>query len=121
MVANALCSKQVTKIKSIFHFVDNQSLTAADSEMEKALPLYDIIKVFAQFKAFYLYLSIDESMVPNVSRHSGKMFIRCKPIKFGFKIWMLCEANGYLYMYSGRDPGSNLEHQPLGTRVVNQI
>ena len=63
-------------------------------------------------------------MVPCFDRYSLKMSIRGKPIRFGFKIWMLCEANSYSYymsIYSGRDQGSDLEYQPLGTRVVNQM
>ena len=37
---------------------------------------------------------------------------------------MLCGANVYLYqisMYSGRDAVSEMEHQPLGTRVIDQM
>ena len=63
-------------------------------------------------------------MVTYFDHHSCQMFIRDKPIRFGFKIWMLCEANGYPYhmsVYNGRKPRSDLEHQPFGARVVNQM
>ena len=42
--------------------------------------------------------------------------LRGKPIRIGLKIRMLCGANGYPYLMSicsGKDPGSELEHQPL--------
>ena len=61
-------------------------------------------------------------MVPYYGRHSAKMFIRGKPIRFGYKIWSLCSADGYPYhlqIYRGKEP--NCSRDPLGLRVVNQI
>ncbi|KAF2880811.1 hypothetical protein ILUMI_25368 [Ignelater luminosus] len=46
------------------------------------------------------------------------MFIKTKPVRFGFKIWMLCGSDGYLYntdIYHGRSADNNKE--PLGTRA----
>ncbi|KAI8115820.1 PiggyBac transposable element-derived protein 3 [Lucilia cuprina] len=61
-------------------------------------PLYEIInKKFMQFGIWEDDLSVDEQMVPYFGRHSCKMFIRGKPIRFGYKLWCLCSANGYLY------------------------
>lgn len=37
-------------------------------------------------------LSIDEQMVPYLGRHRSKMFIRNKPICFGFKLWCSCSS-----------------------------
>ena len=67
-------------------------------------------------------LSVDESMVPYFGRNSLKMFIRGKPIRFGYKFWALCGSDGYLYsvkIYTGRETVT--EKQPLGTRVVNSM
>ncbi|KRZ70587.1 PiggyBac transposable element-derived protein 3 [Trichinella papuae] len=36
-------------------------------------------------------------MVPYYGHHSCKMFIRGKPIRFGYKIWTMASANGYPY------------------------
>lgn len=44
-------------------------------------------------------LSIDEEMVPYFGRHSCKMYIRGKPIRFGYKLWCLCSFSGYLYYF----------------------
>lgn len=66
-------------------------------------------KKFIQFGVFSHYLSIDEQMVPYFGRHYCKMFIRMKPIRFGFKFWCLCFAEGYLFMfipYQGKEPTS---------------
>jgi hypothetical protein len=46
---------------------------------------------------FSFSLSIDEQMVPHFGRHSCKMYIKGKPVKFGFKLWCLCSSEGYPY------------------------
>ncbi|KRX20026.1 PiggyBac transposable element-derived protein 3 [Trichinella nelsoni] len=47
-----------------------------------------------QFGIFHEQLYIDEGMVPYFGHHSCKMFIRGKPIRFGYKIWTMSSANG---------------------------
>ena len=92
----AFFSKHFLKIKSTFHLVDNQILTSASDKMAKVLPLYNSLNAsLVQFGVFYKDLSIDELMVPYFGRHSCKMFIRGKPIRFGYKCWCLCGSNGY--------------------------
>ena len=60
--------------------------------------------------------------MPYFGCHSAKIFIRGKPIRFVYKIWCLCENDGYPYpmqIYQGRQ--SNAINQPLGTRVTNNL
>ena len=88
--------------------------------MAKVEPLYDLLnEKIQQFGIPHEELSIDESMVPYYSRHSCKQFIRAKPIRFGYKLWVLASATGVPYkieIYQGRtDQGSD---EPLGARVV---
>lgn len=48
---------------------------------------------------------------------------RGKPIKFGYKIWILAGADGYPYMnllYGGRQQNTNAT-EPLGARVVTSL
>ena len=40
-------------------------------------------------------LSVDESMVPYFGKHGAKQFIRGKPIRFGYKMWVLATPLGY--------------------------
>ncbi|KAL1243222.1 PiggyBac transposable element-derived protein [Trichinella spiralis] len=50
--------------------------------------------------------STKEWYLTTVTNHSCKMFIRGKPIRFGYKIWTMSSANGYPYalkIYAGRD------------------
>lgn len=57
-------------------------------------------------------------MVPYFGHHSCKMFIRGKPIRFGYKVWMMCSPEGYLFsmqIYTGAAKTTVEESQlPLG-------
>ena len=84
--------------------------------------LYDLLnKKIEQFGIAHEDLSIDELMVPYYGRHSCKQFIRAKPIRFGYKLWVLASAKGVLDkigIYQGRtNQGSD---KPLGTRVFEK-
>ena len=49
------------------------------------------------------------------------MYIKGKPIRFGYKIWSLCGEDGYphkMNIYTGRKIFSQRSDQPLGQRVV---
>ena len=51
-----------------------------------------------RFKKYFLglrNLSIDESMVPYFGKHSAKQFIKGKPIRYGYKMWVLATSLGY--------------------------
>lgn len=80
------------------------------------LPLYDALNAnFVQFGIWYFDLRVDELMVPYYRRHLIKMFIKGKPIRFGYKLWVLCGY--YLKICTGREISAATE--PLGTRVIN--
>ena len=78
-------------------------------------------KQLVQFGIFSKNLSIDESMVPYFGNYSGKMFTRGKPIRFGYKIWVLCASTGFPYclqLYEGKKENNN---HPFGSQVVNSL
>ena len=108
------------EIKSFIHTADNQSLS--ESRMAQVEPIYDLLnKKIQQFGIVHEDLSIDESMVPYYGRHSCKQFIRAKPIRFGYKLWVLASATGLPYkieIYQGKSTGD--ADEPLGTRVVTK-
>nr|CAI5829854.1 unnamed protein product [Callosobruchus analis] len=58
---------------------------------------------------FHSHLSIGEAMVKYFGHHSSKLFIRGKPVRFGYKEWMLCSSTGYCYnfdVYCGAKPST---------------
>lgn len=122
IVSTVMPRNRFRKLKKYFHIIDNNTLALGD-KMGKVAPFYEELgKNLLQFGIFHSKLSIDESMVLYYGHHSAKMFIRGKPIRFGYKIWMLCSNSGYPYamrIYSGSS--SEIENSPLGSRVVWEL
>ena len=97
--------KRFEDIKKFIPFANNDNLTAGN-KLAKIRCLQD--KVNASLQQFGLLekdLSIDEQVVPYFGRHSAKMFIRGKPIRLGYKNWVLASSDGYPYKF-----GTYLEH-----------
>ena len=88
----------------------------------KVDPIYDeLLKNCQQFGIFDKLLSVDESIVLYRRNFSIKQNIRNKPIRFGYKFWFLCGADGYPHnfeLYKGKDEE---RRKPLGTSVVKRI
>jgi len=68
-------------------------------------------------------ISVDESMIPYFGRHGAKQYIRGKPIKFGYKMWMAATPLGYCVQF---DPylgaGSNMDPSlGVGGSVVSKL
>lgn len=123
IVSEAMSRNTFQTIKSVIHFADNQALPAGN-KVAKVQPLYSSLnRCLVQFGMYHRLLSIDESMVPYYGRHSAKMFIRGKPIRFGFKLWCLCGSDGFPYhldIYQGKEGGGR-SSTPLGSRVINSM
>ncbi|XP_063847733.1 piggyBac transposable element-derived protein 3-like [Scylla paramamosain] len=124
VVSRRMSINRFREIKRYFHAADNNNLNKTD-KMSKVRPMIEATnKSLQQFGIFCEHLSIDECMVPYFGHHSCKMFIRGKPIRFGYKLWCLCSSTGYPYkfdVYCGKSlEGSNTD-DALGTRVVEQL
>lgn len=121
-VQEALSRNRFLEIKRWLHACDNARVDPNNKLFKVSSFLNILNKNFQQFSVFSKYLSIDESMLPYFGRNGMRMFIRGKPIRFGYKIWCLCDDSGYLYhfkVYTGKDASTN--NQPLGTAVVTTL
>ena len=81
--------------------------------------LTEISKTFSKNYHARQKLVIDESMVKFNGRSSLKQYMRDKPIKRGFKIWMLCDSAGYnlkFEIYTGKT--ADQVEKGLASRVV---
>ncbi|KAJ8882210.1 hypothetical protein PR048_018698 [Dryococelus australis] len=81
----------------------------------------ELNKNLQQFRIFHKDHSIDESMVPSYGHHSYEMFIHRQPIRFGYKVWILCSNNGYPYNMEIYGRKSESHNEPLGSMVVNNL
>lgn len=120
MIKECMPRDRFKRIKQFFHVCDNSALDPND-KFSKVSPLNSLMnKKFLQFGVFSHNLSIDEQMIAYYGRHSCKMFIKGKPIRFGYKYWCLASDEGYLYQfmpYAGATKQDNSQLQ-LGERVV---
>ncbi|XP_055335736.1 uncharacterized protein LOC129586498 [Paramacrobiotus metropolitanus] len=122
-VSSKMSCKRFEKIKRYLHLADNDNLDPED-KMAKVNPFFALLQEkLLQFGIFDLFLSVDEEMIPYFGHHSCKMFMRGKPCRFGYKLWVLCGSRGYpytFYVYTGKDATGKdvIEPKPLGSRVV---
>jgi DNA excision repair protein ERCC-6 len=122
LIAETMTRDRFREIKSCIHLMDNHALPPGD-KMAKVSRLFNLLNnALQRFGIFHEDLSIDESMVPYHGRHSAKMFIKGKPIRFGYKIWTLTGQDGFPYksiLYQGKERVPRSE--PLGSHVVNSL
>lgn len=123
--ANNMSRNRFQEIKQFLHLTDNSNLDFS-YKMAKIRPLSQILcKKFCQFGYMHQKLSVDESMVRYFGSHSAKQFIRGKPVRFGFKNWMITSSCGYLYEFDTYCGAKTVERQkeslPLGSRVVHDL
>ena len=75
---------------------------------------------FLQYTILDKKLCIDKSMTPHFGRHGTKQFLRGKPIRFGHKVWCLCDRFEYLIQcepYQGAF-GAYVKELGVGALVV---
>ena len=95
-VSNAMRRNRFEILKAYSHFSDNTKLTK-NNKFTKMRPLLTMLNErFLQHAILDERLCIDESMISNFLRHGAKQFLRDKPIRFGDKMWCLCDRLRYL-------------------------
>ncbi|XP_003381487.1 conserved hypothetical protein [Trichinella spiralis] len=106
------------EIKNYLHLV-----VVEGDKMSKVTPLYKLLNSsLVKHGMFHEKLSVDESIVPYFGRHAAKMFLKCKPIQFGYKVWILCGNDGYPYhmiIYQRKE--IHAPKVPLSTRVIRSM
>jgi hypothetical protein len=123
IVTNAMSRQTYRDIKKNLHLVDNSQIPDGDKFYKIRSYIELLNRKFCKFGVFAHNLSIDEQMIPYFGRHSCKMFMKGKPVRFGFKAWCLCSSDGYLFNaipYAGRDDYVDYD-LGLGASVVLQL
>ena len=95
-VPNAMARNRFDLLMQYLHF-SSPSDQNDDDKMWKIRSFYKLINERCLHYAMYASdLSIDESMIPYFGRHNSKQRIANKPIRVGFKMWVLAESTGYV-------------------------
>ena len=117
LVANAMSRNRFEQIFSNLHVADNNSLNK-DDKFAKVRPLFDALgKKFLENCPHEENHSIDEAMVPYFGRHGCKQFIRGKPIRYGYKLWVGATRLGYVAWmepYQGAGTFINPDYRDMG-------
>lgn len=128
-IATVMPLKRFQKIRKYLHFADNSSNGGTDDRYFKIRPLLDIIRSsFLSIEEEGKY-SIDEMMIPYKGKRAGsrKQYIKNKPCKWGFKVFIRAGISGMIYdflIYGGESTFRNISFSPLerlmgfGAKVV---
>lgn len=123
LVCDAISRDRFQYIMSNLHCNDNTKLQK-DDKYAKMRPLFDILnKKFVEYAPIEENHCVDESMIPYYGRHSGKQFIKGKPIRWGYKFWTGALRLGYIvyfdpYQGSSSSLPARYKHMGLGSSVV---
>ena len=102
-------------IGTFLHVVTKQEEEEAKhNRLRKLLPLINYI----ERKCFEFYqpvkeLSVDERMVKSKARSHLIQYMRNKPVKWGFKVWVIADPSGYTLdfdVYTGKDGNGKGDH-----------
>lgn len=95
LVVNSMRRKKFEDIFVNLHFADNDNLQK-DDKFAKIRPLLEALnEKFITFAPIEKSISVDESMIPYFGRNSCKQFIANKPVRFGYKAWVMALKTGY--------------------------
>lgn len=124
LVYNSMRRNRFEEIFRFLHAADNNNL-AQNDKMAKLRPLIEKMNEnFIRYTPLTSCVSIDESMIPYFGRNGCKQFIRGKPIRFGYKAWVLATPSGYCVnfdVYQGRKSQQTDEKLGLGESVVTNF
>ena len=122
-VRNSMPRDRYEEIRANLHFVNNLDPLRASDKASKIRPLIEHFNIIYQrYSKAVSHQSVDEHMVKFKGHHSMKQYVKNKPIKWGFKFWLRCDAvTGYLFqfdIYTGRKDTPELG---LGENVVMDL
>nr|XP_023022544.1 piggyBac transposable element-derived protein 4-like [Leptinotarsa decemlineata] len=126
-VSNLMTVNRFGWILTNLHINDNALMPCRGSpDFDK---LYKIRPFLSSLQTNFLkyfrpseFIAIDESMIKFKGRSSLKQYLPKKPIKRGYKVWVLADKSGYCYkfeIYTGKT--GNSSEKALGVKVVTTL
>ena len=126
-IAKRISRSRFLQIQRYLHFVDNTNLPPRGTEgydkLGKVRPVLPMLEErFRTLCNLNKEVSIDEAMVPFKGRSTLKQYLPMKPVKRGFKVWVLADAHtGYLSRFSVYEGKTEKKEDGLGATVVKQL
>eukprot|EP00456_Euglypha_rotunda_P049188 TRINITY_DN3946_c0_g1_i10.p1 TRINITY_DN3946_c0_g1~~TRINITY_DN3946_c0_g1_i10.p1 ORF type:complete len:399 (-),score=32.40 TRINITY_DN3946_c0_g1_i10:205-1401(-) len=128
VVADRFTEDRFMAIKKYLHLADNEAVveckTSKPDRLAKIRPFLDLL--LTNFHSNYQpgrYLTVDEDMCKFKGRNSMKQYMKAKIIKWGYKIWKICDASSAytlnLDVYTGAIDGT--KEQGLAYAVVMKM
>ena len=123
-ISTSMTCKNFKRILQSLHLVDNsKSKTSIDFQSDKLIKVKHFLDLLLHNFQIHFdlkkNLTIDEMMIKFKGRCSFKQYIKSKPIKRGYKVWVLADAlTGYVYNFQIYTGKSAERQKPLGEHVV---
>lgn len=113
-------------LRTYIHLNDNSSLPDRNDpnydKLYRVRPFLNIIQAnFLKCYNLTEHCAIDESMIKFKGRCSMKQYMPNKPVKRGYKVWVLADQSGYCYkfnIYTGKS--KHKVEKSLGENVVKK-
>ncbi|XP_049762479.1 piggyBac transposable element-derived protein 4-like [Schistocerca cancellata] len=127
-ICDLMTVKRFSFLLSHIHSNDNSMMPKrGQANFDKLFKIRSLVEMlnkrFAQCYQPHQKVAINESMVKFKGRSSMKQYMRDKPVKRGYKIWMLCDDLAYnlkFQVYTGRLATEKSE-LGLGAQVVSDL
>ncbi|XP_071051365.1 piggyBac transposable element-derived protein 3-like [Onthophagus taurus] len=123
IITEAITRDRFEYLFSNLHVCDNQQLDQGD-KFAKLRPLSTLLnKKFMDNSSLEEMHSVDEAMVPYYGCHSCKQYIRGKPVRYGYKLWVGSTRLGYWnwfepYQGASTNISENFSELGVGAGVV---
>lgn len=127
LIANNMGVNRFSEIKRFLHFADNDSKPSSnDPSSDKYWKLRPVLSMLHD--SFHTAatpeenVAIDEMMVPFKGRNSQKQYLKSKPKKWVFKVWVMANSDGYVNCFELYQDASNTSiksnYGPIGDTVI---
>jgi len=127
LIADAMNVNRFGEIKRFLHFEDNtKKPDSAVSGYDRYWKLRPVITMLHD--SFHAaaspdeHIAIDEMIIPFKGRSGLKQYMKAKPKKWGFKVWVQANRNGYVncfHLYQGQCKSAvRSNFRPIGDSVL---
>lgn len=123
LIVDSMTGNRFEEIRRFLHFCDNNDLEKNSRGFAKISPVLTALhSAFHDACSNEEFQSIDEMIIPFKGRSHLKQYVKNKPKKWGFKVWVRAGVSGYVHcfeLYEGaKKSKTNSELGPIGDMVV---